>query len=192
VSEPWLSLPDEDPPERGLAELMAAARAKAEVMASPPWWKRVFDVLRRPPVLALATVVVLLGGVIVVGHHRGGMQDARPAPPAPAFVPAAASGSAAVEPAPQAPVQAAEPLPPPPAPMKHEHHKAPAPHKESVETTKLQVAEPPLSEQLGRCRAAANHKDCAGARACAKQLEQRDRSYFDANAANDATLRSCL
>lgn len=182
MSEPWLSLPDEDPPERGLAELMAAARAKAEVMASPPWWKRAFDVLRRPPVLALATVVVLLGGVIVVGHHREGMQDARPAPPAPAFVPAAAPGSAAVEPAPQAP----------PAPMKHEPHKAPAPHKGSVETTKLQVAEPPLSEQLGRCRAAANHKDCAGARACAKQLEQRDRSYYDANAANDATLRSCL
>lgn len=192
MTEPWLSLPDEDPPERGLAELMAAARAKAEVMAHPPWWKRAFDVMRRPSMLALATVVVLLGGVIVVGHHRGEMQEARPAPPAPAFVPAAAPGSATVETAPQPPVQAAEPLPPSPAPMKHEHHKAPAPHEEAVETTKLQIAEPPLSEQLGRCRAAANHKDCAGARACAKQLELRDRSYYDANAATDATLRSCL
>ena len=38
--KPWLSLPDEDPPERGFAELMAAARAKAEMMANPPWWKR--------------------------------------------------------------------------------------------------------------------------------------------------------
>jgi hypothetical protein len=55
--EPWLSLPDEDPPERGLAELMAAARAKAEVMAQPPWWKRLADLLKRPPVLALATVI---------------------------------------------------------------------------------------------------------------------------------------
>ena len=39
--KPWLSLPDEEPPERGLGELMAAARAKAEIMARPPWWKRV-------------------------------------------------------------------------------------------------------------------------------------------------------
>ena len=31
----WLSLPDEDPPERGLSELMAAARVKAEAMAKP-------------------------------------------------------------------------------------------------------------------------------------------------------------
>ena len=45
--KPWLSLPDEDPPERGLAELMAAARAKAETMASPPWWKRVAELMRQ-------------------------------------------------------------------------------------------------------------------------------------------------
>lgn len=76
--EPWLSLPDEDPPERGLAELMAAARMKAEVMANPPWWKRLFAVMRRPPVLALATVVVLVGGVIVVGRHHD--EAASPAP----------------------------------------------------------------------------------------------------------------
>lgn len=73
--KPWLSLPDEEPPERGLAELMAAARMKAEVMARPPWWRRVFDLLRRPPVLALATIVVLLGGVIVVGHHPDQVQS---------------------------------------------------------------------------------------------------------------------
>ena len=76
--KPWLSLPDEEPPERGLAELMAAARMKAEVMASPPWWKRLFAVMRRPPVLALATVMILVCGVIVVGRHHD--QAAAPAP----------------------------------------------------------------------------------------------------------------
>ena len=77
--KPWLSLPDEDPPDRGFAELMAAARVKAEVMANPPWWKRLFAVARRPPVLALATVVVVVCGVLVVGRpHEEAM------PPAPA------------------------------------------------------------------------------------------------------------
>src|SRR5580692_8580509 len=66
----WRSLPDEDPPERGLAELMAAARQQATVMADAraPWWK----MLLRPPVLALATVLVLLGGVFAVtASHKG-------------------------------------------------------------------------------------------------------------------------
>jgi hypothetical protein len=34
--KPWLSLPDEEPPARGLDELMAAARRKADVMATMP------------------------------------------------------------------------------------------------------------------------------------------------------------
>jgi hypothetical protein len=66
----WRSLPDEDPPERGLAELMAAARQQASVMsgARTPWWK----MLLRPPVLALATVLVLIGGVFAVtATHKG-------------------------------------------------------------------------------------------------------------------------
>jgi len=52
--------------------------------------------------------------------------------------------------------------------------------------------EEPLSVQLRRCRSAATHKDCANARTCAKQLEQRDRAYYDANVANDDTLKPCL
>jgi hypothetical protein len=66
----WLNMPDEDPPERGLAELMAAARVKADEMARPSWWQRLVALLRRPPVLALATVLVLLGGAVFIGQRR--------------------------------------------------------------------------------------------------------------------------
>jgi hypothetical protein len=73
----WLSMPDEDPPERGLADLMAAARVKAETMATPPLWQRFVDAMRRPPVLALATVMVLIGGAVLVSNRNKGM-DAQP------------------------------------------------------------------------------------------------------------------
>src|SRR5215470_8375459 len=33
------AMPDEDPSDRGLAELMAAARAKADEMKPTPWWQ---------------------------------------------------------------------------------------------------------------------------------------------------------
>ena len=87
----WRSLPDEDPPERGLAELMAAARVRADEMAAArtPWWKRVGAVLMRPPVLALASVLVLLGGLFVVtSSHQGVSPEPTPieAPAAPAAV----------------------------------------------------------------------------------------------------------
>jgi hypothetical protein len=70
----WLSMPDEDPPERGLAELMAAARVKAEQMTQPSLWQRISALLRRPPVLALATVLVLIGGAVFIGNRRDKMQ----------------------------------------------------------------------------------------------------------------------
>jgi hypothetical protein len=66
----WLAMRDEDPPERGLAELLAAAGAKAQAMqARPAWWQRLAAGLRRPPALALATVLMLVGGAVVVGRH---------------------------------------------------------------------------------------------------------------------------
>jgi len=78
----WLSMPDEDPPERGLAELMMAARAKAEHMTKPSWWQQVLAVLRRPAVLALASVLVLLGGVVLIGR-RGDKMEAPSGLPSP-------------------------------------------------------------------------------------------------------------
>jgi hypothetical protein len=80
----WRSMPDEDPPQRGLAELMAAARQQAEVMAEarapsrataerPTWWKRLAATLLRPPMLALASVLLLLGGLFVVTSSNKGV-----------------------------------------------------------------------------------------------------------------------
>ena len=192
--KPWLSLPDEEPPERGLAELLAAARVKAEVMASPPWWKRVLAVLRRPPVLALASVMILIGGVIVIGGHRPNA-----ASPAPSLdVPAGSLDMRARETAPQ------EPPPPPPPRQVETEKKLDMPHvggaalddvkqtapqmqneeaEDRGETVKAGVMKAP-ADPLARCRQAAARRDCAAAKACVKQA--------GIDARNDATLRSCL
>jgi hypothetical protein len=211
--KPWLSLPDEEPPERGFAELMAAARMKAEVMANPPWWKRLFDVLRRPPVLALATIMVLLGGVIVVGHHPDQVQApapprseviASPPPAEPGSPPAATPAAEAVAP----PV-----VTPPVVAPKHIAKRPPVakPEPHALEQTKLETKtmdsdaaaeaddEAPMQkgavqkanaapDPLARCRAAAARKDCAGVKTCVQQLPATSR----ANATRDAALKSCL
>jgi hypothetical protein len=66
----WLSMRDEAPPDGGLAELLAAARAKAETMqARPTFWQRLVTGLGRPPALALATVMVLVGGAVILARH---------------------------------------------------------------------------------------------------------------------------
>jgi len=68
---------DEEPSDRGMAALMAAAREQAEQMKPKrSWWAVLLEQLRRPPVLAMATVVVLIGGAVVVSqrHDRGEMQ----------------------------------------------------------------------------------------------------------------------
>lgn len=73
----WVSMRDEDPPDRGLAALMAAAREKAaelEQAARPSWWQRVLATLRRPPVLALATVTLLFGGAVLVAQRASSMK----------------------------------------------------------------------------------------------------------------------
>ena len=68
----WLAMrdSDEDPPDSGVSALMAAARSQASLMtAKPPWWKRLFEQLRRPPVLALASLLVLIGGAVLITKH---------------------------------------------------------------------------------------------------------------------------
>jgi hypothetical protein len=72
----WLSMPDEDPPVRGLASLMEAARVKADEMAQPSLWQRIAALLRRPPVLALATVLVLIGGAVFIGQRKDKLSHA--------------------------------------------------------------------------------------------------------------------
>jgi len=85
----WLAMPDEEPPTRGLDALMAAARAQAEVLAAPPWWKRALHALARPPVLALATIMILIGGAVLISK-RDDIKDAGPAAPPPVQTPAMA------------------------------------------------------------------------------------------------------
>ncbi len=144
----WRSLPDEDPPERGLAELMAAAREQAKAMADvgTPWWKRALVAMMRPPMLALASVVVLLGGVFVVtSSHKGVSPEPNPvedqaapsvapaaSPPlASPIVPAPPIGAGSAEPTTTAaptPAPARSPAPEPARPAKAAtvHHAAPA------------------------------------------------------------------
>lgn len=75
----WLTMPDQEPPQRGLAQLIAAAREQAEAMAKPSLWQRIVSLLRRPPVLALAAVLVLIGGAVVIGERRDRLDAVRPA-----------------------------------------------------------------------------------------------------------------
>ena len=93
----WLAIPDEEPPQRGLAELMAAARVKADEMAKPSPWQRIVALLRRPPVLALASLMILVGGAVLIGK-RDAHRDAALATSEPARAPhegAEVAGSAA-------------------------------------------------------------------------------------------------
>src|SRR5271169_1960185 len=105
----WRSLPEEDPPERGIAELMAAAREQAKAMAEAgtPWWKRALAAMSRPPLLALASVLVLVGGVFVVTSSHKGVSP-EPAPMEERSAPAIAPMPATAPP----PVAPVTPVPP--------------------------------------------------------------------------------
>jgi hypothetical protein len=66
----WVEMRDEDPPDHGLAALLAAARHQAEAMQPRPTaWQRLLAALRRPPVLALATATVLIAGAVLIGRR---------------------------------------------------------------------------------------------------------------------------
>lgn len=110
----WLSMPDEDPPERGLADLMAAARTKADEMAQPSLWQRIVAMMRRPPALALATVVVLVAGTVLVSNRRERFESTS-APAADQG--SAVGGEAMMAPPPVAtPTRSAAPAPSPASP----------------------------------------------------------------------------
>lgn len=118
LSKLFHQLPDEDPPDTGMAALMAAARQKAAEMAPPPrksLWARVLETLKAPPVLALATVVVLIGGAIVIKNHDATM-DASNRVVAPASAPAPASSGTAGSGSAAAPAEPVVPPAPAPAP----------------------------------------------------------------------------
>ena len=104
----WRELRDEEPSDRGMAALLAAARVQADEMKpkKASWWSQLLEQLRRPPVLAMATVVVLIGGAVVISQRDDMKTSAEttetamtPPPPAPIEAPAGAAAPA-VEPAP--------------------------------------------------------------------------------------------
>ena len=93
----WRSMRQEDPPGGGLAELLTAARAKAETMQPRPrWWQRLAVALRRPPALAFVTVMVVVVGAVLFGRHAEHRQVrgevARAASPGALEAPVAARG----------------------------------------------------------------------------------------------------
>ncbi len=73
----WLGMREEEPPSRGLGELMAAARTQAAAMKPVSWWRRSFAMLVRPPMLAAATVLVVVGGAVML-DRRGGNDASMP------------------------------------------------------------------------------------------------------------------
>lgn len=93
----WVSMRsgDEEPSERGLDALMAAARTKAADMAPPAsegLWAKLLSIFRRPPVLALASLTVLLGGALFITQRHDRIQSeaaiaARPEQSAPGAAP---------------------------------------------------------------------------------------------------------
>ena len=108
----WLEMRDEEPPERGLAELLAAARTKAATMqVRPTLWQRLVAGLARPPALALATVMILVGGAVLIG--RRGVDVSVPAPSG--LVATEAPSGGAVTPVNPAEPPAANPAEPPAA-----------------------------------------------------------------------------
>lgn len=65
----WREMRDEAPPDRGLADLLAAARRQAAPLPRPSVWQRWVARMRRPPLLALATVAVLIAGAVLIGRR---------------------------------------------------------------------------------------------------------------------------
>lgn len=196
----WLSMREEDPPDGGLVDLLAAARAKAATMrARPTLWQRVLAVLRRPPALAFATVVVLVGGaVLFIGRGKGMHADlaagssgamkpiAHPAEPiapdvvrAPATIePPARTEKAveAMEPHSLGAPRAVEVAPAAPPAVRAR----PDAHKQAL-----------LDQLYKQCVTAARRGDCEAVRKMVGRIAKTDRDYR-ARVANEKAVVACL
>jgi hypothetical protein len=205
----WLAMRDEAPPERGLAELLAAARAKAGTMqVRPARWQRVIAGLGRPPALACAAVLVLVGGAVILGGRGvGGPAPAR----APEVVSAPKSDDTAKavwrstpsSEAVRAPARASEGLAraasPAQAPLALPPARAAEPAKHmgraAIAGTTTDVQKAPLAVPLGQlhreCESAARRGDCAMVRRMVGRITKSDRGYR-ARLAKDSPIAKCL
>jgi hypothetical protein len=163
----WREMKDEEPSDKGMAALLAAAREKADEMKPKrSWLAALLDQLRRPPVLAMATVVVLIGGAVVISQRKDELKtdsematastgdNAAPAPPSvhDDLAGGAADDGDASErgrfEAPGAPVEPAAPLaePPPPEVAKQHVAQRPTKPKPKLDEKKSTVATTPTEE----------------------------------------------
>jgi hypothetical protein len=194
----WLSMREEDPPDGGLVDLLAAARAKAETMRTrPTLWQRVLAVLKRPPALAFATVVVLVGGaVLFIGRGKGMHADL------------AAGSSGAMKPKLEQPARVEKAAgemeqqrAQPPA-RASEHHERPAlapPAELRVGVgqraggqTVADARKQELLEKLYKqCVTAARRGDCEAVRKMVGRIAKTDRDYR-ARVASEKAVVTCL
>jgi len=174
----WLSLPDEEPPTRGLDALMAAARAKAEVLATPPWWKRLLQGLMRPPVLALASIMVLIGGAVLFSNHKRA-DEAMPT----MKQPPSAEGAGAPPPAAATPppAETGEGQAAPEADLKKARAEDPTPSKPDDKPKPVVVQPPPPHHGSPRSPDLATPKVEAATKATARPIGGETRPGFEAN-----------
>lgn len=215
----WLSMREEDPPDGGLVDLLAAARTKAATMrARPTWWQRVLAFARRPPALAFATVVVLVGGAMLFIGRRAGMRAdlaagssgvvTRSEPPAKleraAGEPVEAMGIGAKE----APRDSE--LEPPPRPVQRgahatasatvtttERREAAAPVPAAAPAVEVRVdvgkraGDPALEKMYEQCESAARRGDCVTVRKIVGRIAKTDGGYR-ARLEKQAAVAKCL
>ncbi|HSR99463.1 MAG TPA: hypothetical protein VLM79_20565 [Kofleriaceae bacterium] len=216
----WLSMRDEDPPHRGMIDLLSAARAKAETMrASPTLRQRLAAWIRRPPALAFAMVVVLVGGAVLVlgrssGHRSSDLAAGSSGaitervPPEAAVRSAGVAASSAKEAPPD--LAGSEPAAPT-APRRIARSPTvargadgdAAPTKTAAveqtaagghlldEDTEKRDDQTPLERLYAQCSSAARRGDCAAVRTMVGKIAKTDRGYR-ARVAKDAAVARCL
>ena len=186
---------DEDPPARGLAELMAAARAHAPT--SVPWWQRIAHALRQPPALAVASIVILIGGALVISRPDATIEEVAPTTRSNAAQTAIPPRGPSTPPQDERRAKAAvtpKDMTPPPRPRATpsaagESAGLQAPSSENRAVPPSQLGLQQLSEKAAL---AATRGDCGAAKALATRVAAQDPSYYRDHVASDAAVAKCL
>jgi len=202
---------DEDPPARGLAELMAAARAHAPTPV--PWWQRIAHALRQPPALAVASIVILIGGALVISRPDATIEEVAPTTRSNVAPTAIPPRGPSTPPQDERRAKAAvtpKDMTPPPRPRATPsaagesagHLQAPSSENRAVPPSWLGAHSNPEQEsapsQLGlqqlseKAALAATRGDCEAAKALATRVAAQDPAYYRDHVASDAAVAKCL